>query len=421
MATLLLAWELGGGLGHSVPLGQIAAPLLAQGHSVHFALRDLSTARLALGALADAPGVQLWQAPVWLPRYASAQPAASYAELLFAAGFLDGPRLLGLAQAWRSLFDALQPDLLLADHAPTALLAARAWQRRNAAAPALRLALVGNGYFMPPALQPMPPLRPWEAVPAARLAQGEALVLAACNQVLQALGAEPLPALHALLQADLLLLLTWPELDPWSPGAAGRGGSQAAYLGPLPAAAEGAPAVWPAGQGPRVLAYVKSGQPELATLLAELARAPCRTLAYVPGLSDAQRQRHANPRLCFSEGPINLRDALPLADAVVCPGGAGTVGAALRAGRPLLLLPAQGEQLGTAFRVRALGAGLALGVADVAAHFQASLQGLLARAADGGPNPCATAAAALAQRHAGLGDDPAAEAARRLLAALAQR
>ena len=82
-------------------------------------------------------------------------------------------------QAWRSLFDAIAPDLLLADHAPTALLAARG-------RPGLRRALIGSGFFQPPAQQPLPSLREWERVPAQRLAQSETRVLDTCNAVLAA-------------------------------------------------------------------------------------------------------------------------------------------------------------------------------------------------------------------------------------------
>ena len=59
MSHFLFTWEIGSGLGHTVPLALVAGPLLARGHEVHFALRDLSSARVALGTLADAPNVRL--------------------------------------------------------------------------------------------------------------------------------------------------------------------------------------------------------------------------------------------------------------------------------------------------------------------------------------------------------------------------
>lgn len=364
-----------------VPLAQLAEPLLARGHAVHLVLRDLAGARAALGALAEAPALRLWQAPLWSMPLQAKQPPASYAELLFHAGYLDAQRLLGLVHGWRSLLDTIAPDLLLADHAPTALLAARGRP--------LRRVLAGNGFFQPPARQPLPNFRDWEPVPATRLAQAEALALRTCNAVLAACGTPPLAALHELLAADETFLLTWPELDHYGSGAAGRPG--AGYWGALPARGEGLPAQWPAGDGPALFAYLKGDQPGLDALLGLLAWAPWRTLAHVPGLPAALRQRHAGPRLQFSAGPVAMADALAQAQAVLCNAGSGTVFAALLSGRPLLLLPMHVEQLIVARRACATGAAEMLLPGDAAAGLLPALQRLLA---DGAPRRAALALAA---------------------------
>ena len=213
MSRFLFTWEIGSGLGHTVPLAQVAEPLLARGHEVHFALRDLTSARVALGALADAPNVRLWQAPIWALKIQGLPEALSFAELLFRAGYLDAKRLRGLVQGWCSLLDAVRPDLLLADHSPTALLAARGRP--------LRRALIGGGFFQPPAVVPMPGFRDF-AVPPKRLADAERLAVMTCNEVLQARGQAPLTRLHELLDADELFLVTWPELDHYGIGPQGR-------------------------------------------------------------------------------------------------------------------------------------------------------------------------------------------------------
>jgi UDP:flavonoid glycosyltransferase YjiC (YdhE family) len=69
------------------------------------------------------------------------------------------------------------------------------------------------------------------------------------------------------------------------------------------------------------------------------------------------------------------------------------VGAALQAGRPLLMLPTQAEQLLQARRVTSCGAGRWLAGAEVEAGFDAALAGLL------GDSPMHAAARALAARH----------------------
>lgn len=384
MATLLMAWEIGGGMGHLVPLAQLAEPLLARGHELHLALRDLSSARSALGPLADSPRLHLWQAPLWLPPLQGLPPPASYAELLFTAGYLDAGRLRGLVQAWRQLLDAIRPTLLLADHAPTALLASRGRP--------LRRATLGTGFFQPPPDMPMPPFREWDPVNPQQLAQSEALVLATCNAVLQAEGLPPLAALGELLDVDECFLLGWPELDPYGHGPVGRPGGH--YRGPLPTRTQGPPALFPEGDGPALFAYLKSDYVAIESVLQQLAKAPCRTLAHVRGLSPAQRQRFQSTRLRFSRGAVSMDDVLAQADAVLCHPGAGTVHSTLQAARPLLMLPLHAEQLLLARRVAACEAGMHLMPPEVPARFGPTLKKLLASPA------MREAAATLAARHA---------------------
>jgi hypothetical protein len=358
MSRFLFTWEIGSGMGHTVPLAQVAEPLVARGHEVHFALRELTSARVALGALADAPNVRLWQAPIWQLKMQGLPVPLSYAELLFRAGYLDAGRLRGLVQGWCSLIDTIQPDLLLADHSPTALLAARGRP--------LRRALIGSGFFQPPAVAPMPGFGD-QPVPPKRLADAERLAVMTCNEVLRAQGQTPLVRLHELLDADELFLVTWPELDHYSTGPQGRpaGPCGVRYWGPLQAREDGTTPVWPAGEGPKLLAYLRADYKALDSVLQQLAQAPFRTLAYVVGMGGAVQQRAQSARLAFCEKPFAMRDALAQADAVLCHSGAGTISAALQAGVPLLLLPTHAEQMLLARRVAATGAGKALSEADV--------------------------------------------------------
>ena len=172
----LLAWELGGGLGHSAPLGQIARQLLILGHHVDFVLKDLSTAQAALGDVFTHPNVRVWQAPIWQAPYLPPRHPICYAELLFAVGYLDARRLLGLVHGWRSLFQIIAPDFLLTDHSPTALLAARGFRFRRGNA--------GSGFLVPPLETPIPAFAEWEAPDPQRLIAAERIALATCNAVL---------------------------------------------------------------------------------------------------------------------------------------------------------------------------------------------------------------------------------------------
>jgi UDP-N-acetylglucosamine:LPS N-acetylglucosamine transferase len=394
MARILMAWELGGGMGHVVPLSQLAQELIDRGHSIDFVLRDLAGASDGLGDLAHHRQVRLWQAPIWTAQLQGVAPPSSYAELLFHAGYLDARRLLSLVQAWRNLLEAIQPQLLLADHAPTALLAAR-----TQGATAMATAVIGTGFFIPPAVAPMPSFREWERADPARLAQTEARALATCNAVLARFDAAPLAALHQLLAADQQFLLTWPELDHYGAGPDGSYGRQEAdYWGPLPAREQGGAAAWPitpagADSRPRLFAYLKGEYGAVERVLQCLRDGPWLSLVHVTGLRPEMRQRYSQANLSFSNGPVAMTEALSQAQAVLCHAGSGTVCTALQAGVPVLMLPMHAEQLLFARRVSAAQAGQYVLEADLAQQLPAALkQALLAGAWRAG-------AQALAARH----------------------
>lgn len=363
MSRFLLAWELGGGLGHSTPLSQIAAPLIEAGHEVHFVLRDLSTVHTVLGAGAHHPLVRFWQSPLWHASLRGLPESATYAELLFRAGFLDAQRLIGLVLAWRAIFDAVQPDLLLADHAPTAMLAARGLPMRRA--------LMGTGFFLPLTQQPIPPFREWEPIPPDRVRMAEARALQTCNAVLAAIGATPLDALHELVAADERFLLTWPEVDHFATRAAQPGTH---YWGALPGPSQGADAAWPAGDGDRVFAYLKAEHAPTEAALQQLQAGPWRSLAYVPGLAPTLQAKLSSPHLAFSPVPVSMAQVGKTAKAVLCNAGSGTVCAALQAGLPAVMLPMHAEQLLFARRVAAAGAGSYLLDAQVPGELRTHLQ-----------------------------------------------
>jgi hypothetical protein len=398
MASVLLAWELGGGLGHAVPLAALARHLAARGHTVHLAWKDTGLVATAFRGAPPA-GVLPWQAPLAMRGSAEAHEPASHAEILLRAGFEDADRLRGRVLAWRSLVTHCAPSLLVADHAPTALLAARGLGL------GLRRALIGTGFSIPTDRCPQPSFRDWEAVAPQRLAEAEDRALNACRQVSAALGESPLPHLAALFDADERFLLGWPELDhlaPWRDQALRGWGAWAVGTA-------GIPPTWPGDAsvtGPRLFAYLDRAHPAFAAILAELARGPWRTLAHVDALTYEEARRWRSPWFEPSPRLLDLEAVLAETDAVLCHGNAGTSHAALARGVPLVMLPLQAEHLLLARRVAALGAGVYAWPEEVPSSLRPALQAVL-----GGPG-FRGAARRLAERHAGDGD---------AIAAIAQR
>lgn len=387
MAHFYLCWELGGGLGHAGRLKSIALPLRARGHTVSFVLRDLVLTRRLLHGL-DIP---ILQAPVWLHRTAGLPPEqASLAEILLGCGYLDADALAGLCEGWRGLFRQGRPDLVIADYAPTAILAARSLGLPSAA--------VGPGFTMPPADAPLPPLRGWEAPQPARLRATEARLLDSANRVLAAHGAAPLAHGAGLLLGDHALLCTWPELDHF--GRSGDG----PWLGPnLPQPAGCAPA-WPDGGGRRVFAYLRRGVPESADVLAALLRQGCRVLCYMPDVAAGAPAPVEHPQLAYAAGPVALPAALAQCALVVSHAGEAVVAQALLAGRPLLMLPHTAESFLMARRVGQLGAGINAMERPRPRDWDAMVRALLEQAI------YREAAAGFARRHADFDPQRQAEA-----------
>jgi len=116
MATILFAWELGGGLGHLVPFVPVAERLSSDGHHVVASLRELPRAHAVLRDTA----VACLQAPV--RRGGSADridPLRTLAHVLHNMAFANPDELRALAEAWRNLYRFVQPDLILFDHSLT--------------------------------------------------------------------------------------------------------------------------------------------------------------------------------------------------------------------------------------------------------------------------------------------------------------
>ncbi len=410
MATIFFAWELGGGLGHVSQLVSLINGLRPAGHRIVVALRELSHA----ARLFDNSGVKILQSPYKTP--GSPPPIATprtFADVLWNAGFGDASELHVLTEAWGNLLDSAKPDLIVFDHAPTALLAARGRQ--------VKRVVIGNGFCCPPDCSPLPDLRPWMPPEAEQLQEAERHVLDSMNRVLQRRRAEPLERVTQLYgQVDEVFLTTLAEFDHY-PGrktlTPGRGGKSATWstgcpanpksvrlfqaatnskseiqnskqeprspdpvtsgrgepnaLTPCPSPeygrgeiryrgpwslAGGEPPVWPAGGGKRIYAYL-SAFPGLPKVLDALRRTGCPTIVF-GGFDARLRDQFASPNIRFETRRLGLKEVAAQCDLAVLSGGQATTLALLLAGKPILQVPLFLEQALNAMATVRVGAGL---------------------------------------------------------------
>jgi hypothetical protein len=362
MSHILYAWELGRGYGHVAGVLPLVRKLRRDGHTVTLALRDLSR----VDVLLSGDALPVLQAPVWFPETVGLPPAVNYAEILFVVGYLTAAGLESLVRGWRALFARVRPDLLIVDHAPTALVASRGLTMARA--------LFGSGFFSPPRVHPMPSIRPSLAVPPDRLLQSEQRAVDVINTVLDRLHAPPLRILADLFDVDEDFLCTFAELDhyPDRPGAH--------YWGAQFLTTEGAPPEWPAGAGHKIFAYVEPAHRDFERMLQHLGEGPHRVLVHAPGTDDRIRRRYGAPSLEFAAAPLQMARVTAECDLVVCHGGSGTVVATLLAGRPLLLLPLHPDHSLTARAVVELGAGVMVPEDEVGISYRRLLTEALAPA-----------------------------------------
>ena len=234
MATVLFAHQLGQGFGHLMRMRPMAAGLVARGHRVYVVFRDLAAAGPVYGDV----GVRFLQAPAKFHGRRSLAGGIGFANLMGAGGFGADPELFALASAWRNLYRLARPDLIVFDHSPIALLAARGLPARRA--------LIGTGFCCPPPTSPLPAIRPpADESDAARqavraMAAAEEGILRRVNRILAAWGTPPLNRLGQLYgDVDECFLTTFPELDHfgahdgaryWGP-ANGSGGAAPDWAG----------------------------------------------------------------------------------------------------------------------------------------------------------------------------------------------
>ena len=391
MTRFVLAWEMGANLGHIDRLGSLARELCARGHEVRLLLRDLSRTHERLMV----QGLWTGQAPVWLPRLANPPRIGNYAAVLVEAGWLDPAGLAALLQGWRNTLDLLQPEVLVCDHAPTALLATRAWRE-------LPVWAVGTSFTLPPA-QPQaphfPPFAFWDSAAAAQCAAWESPLLASANAALQRLGAPPLRSLPELFQHARLALTSLPEMSHYQGYAAGT-----VFSGPTWVGDSGSTPAWPQRAGPRVLVYLSPGDAAFAPLMQALTQLRWPVVLHAKGLAAESSARLSAAGIAVSATPVRMDEALAQAELVVGHGGHGTTAAALLAGRPQLLVPSQVEQLMLARRLQTAGLAVLAEPGDAGRTDWASL---LQRALQ---PPVPERVAALARLH--LGQNAAASAAR---------
>ncbi|MBU0483267.1 MAG: hypothetical protein KKB30_01975 [Proteobacteria bacterium] len=342
MANILFAWERGGGYGHILHHLALLRELKKRGHKILFAVKNMVSA----GQYLDPASIPYVQAPhpgFRAPEAQRIKPLNNLPQMLFNIGYHDPASMVERLRAWRLLFDSFKPKILVADFAPTALLAAKGT--------GISTLVIGAGILLPPKGDPVPSMRFWSRIDPQPLRKDESRLLEAMNRAGAVVGIPSSFDVSDLIYGDTNWLRTIPELDAYSPR------DNVPYYPFLNKGAMGVIPKWPEGNGRRIFGYIKPS-PKIFSLVRALKNTGCSVLLYAPAIGEEVRKQLASDRLHFSPQPLRMDCVVRECDFAVLQSTFGTVQDMLIGGKPMLLLAENIDQLVTAHKVMAAGTGL---------------------------------------------------------------
>jgi UDP:flavonoid glycosyltransferase YjiC (YdhE family) len=313
--TVLLAWERGQGFGHATRLRRIATQLRPHGLRLIAAVRKPAAMTSHQDVFAEITAVPPWPVDQLPAGQAPPAPSTTLNDTLSAAGLANGEAVGRIVSAWDQILGLVQPDLVVADFAPLAALAARG---------RIPLMLVGNGFTVPPAEMPRFPLLHRLVPPAFN----EARTLETVNAAIVKLGLSRLDRLPQLFSGDACLVQTFPLLDPYD--------TQRVLPVEGPVFAE--PPAPRAADAKQVFAYLSDDSNGWTFMLEALTSVAKCLRIHAPSWPKAPLDRLAEAGAQVESTPQPIAGVLAGSRLVVHCGGHGLAAEALAAGVPQFVL-----------------------------------------------------------------------------------
>lgn len=349
---IMMVWEYGANLGHISRLSLVIRELLQRGCEVSLILKECQTISQFLSE-SELKQITLLQTPRLTKANTKKIKAHSVIEILLANGFGDENYLSMQIAEWRTILDRLRPDLIIADYAPSVMLANR---RRNEMAEVIML---GSGFGEIPANAAASSLHLARTYNETEVIEAEARLLKSINSVAEQHQLIPLTQFSDLYKVKHTFLSTIPELDFYD-----RGGTAHTYMPIIGESEEGYKVQWPLGQGALIFAYIRPSSKVFFPIIAALRSMNCRSYIFAPGLLPRDIIRWSSPKLTIGTHPVDLNSVVRDADLIIHHGGQGVTMKALSKGLPCALVPTQLEQQLMGWKVDKLGFGLSIGRQD---------------------------------------------------------
>ena len=329
MRRVLIAWEIGGNLGHLGRLLPIATELVARGYSVSFAVPEGARSANWLRERA-------WSV-VEIPRGPNTsyndRAASWHGDWFLQSGFGDVAATVDRLKRWTTLMLELKPDLVLLDYAPFVTYASHALS--------IDYFVLGTGFCVPSQFDKPTYFRPWdkEACTLADLRQqtlNEKFV-----QLRRMFSAKCAQNFSELFAASHVKMCTYAELDHFP-----NRRYLPEYLG----------ATWSdfgADQSikfstisrQKALCYVNGEEGSYLATIQALLKLNLEVIAIAPKMTKDSMLRLSDPRLTVTSNPINLKLLVEQSDVLISHGGLGFVARGLVLKKKIFLLPLYAEQL----------------------------------------------------------------------------
>lgn len=338
LARILLAWELGGGLGHIVRFERLTRELQKRGHAVRAALPHFQHANRLNLEPDNIRIVPEWPGIVRRRHDRKGISWITYGDMLADIIFTDAKEIAGHIAKWRDVFGDTKADVVIADYAPGAVLAARNF---------LSCVNMGVGYTLPPHdLAEFPRLWPGDGP----LKHRESDVTARINIALAQHGAKPLINYPDVNAATAQAVMTIPLLDVYREFRSGG------WLGAGPFTL---PTTLSENRAGLFATLHEVGQFD-RRLIEGIAGSGVGGVVVVPKLLRRNRKLLADAGFQTPEELQPLNEVLEKARVLVHHGGMATAIAGIAKGVPQLIIHSDLEKYHTGKSIVDAGAGLAL-------------------------------------------------------------
>lgn len=345
MAKIALCWELGKGSGHLAILAEFVEPLKQQGHDVCLIVQNLATTN----NIAAFAGLEVYQAPILLRSVNEYQPI-NFSSVLLMCGYDHPDNLAAALSAWARLYNDLNIECVIAEHSPTALLAAHLVGVHHA--------MVGFGFVMPPLTEPMSPMFFWQKHDKQQLVAEDNRLISCVNESLQTDVLSPVAnvsefnSVKEMFSSARQVLVTLPEFDHYGVR------EQPYYMQTTPLYKANRP-VWPESDLPKVFVYMDGQSPHLMKLLEQLGDAPYSVLMVVPNIQAELVERYSTATLLIQPALVDIQQVVDQCRLIINHAAHQTLVDFLKMGIPCIMLPDTVERTMLAIRLGAQGLGFA--------------------------------------------------------------